>query len=114
LYRQTTTMYQPENLHAVILISEDNLFVIHCINLLRTIHENAFFERVFGKEDFEVLMNELNKEGFNAAWIIIDDKTKGNEIIALFKIIRDFESKMNLDVKVGVEGYFYNKKEQNV
>lgn len=98
-------MYQPENLHAVIIISEDNLFVIHCINLLRTINENAFFERVFGKEDFEVLMNELLKEGFNTAWIIIDDKTKVNEIIALFKIIREFESKMNLDIKVGIDSY---------
>jgi len=104
LYRQTTTMYKLENLHAIILISEDNLFVIHCINLLRTIHENAFYERVFGKEDFAVLIRELQKEGFNAAWIVIDNKTKGDEIIALFKIIREFESKMTLDVKVGIDG----------
>lgn len=103
-------MSNQENLHAIILVSEDNLFVIHCINHLRTPHENAFFERVFGKEDFEVLMSELQKEGFNAAWIIIDDKTKGNEIIDFFKIIREFESKMTLDIKVGVEGYFNTEK----
>jgi hypothetical protein len=99
-------MSKQENLQAVILISEDNLFVTHCINLLHSIYENAFYERSYGKEDFAVLMNELQKEGFNAAWIIIDDKTKGNEIIELFKIIREFESKMTLDIKVGVEGYF--------
>jgi hypothetical protein len=96
-------MYNQENLHAVILISEDNLFVIHCINLLRTIHENAFYERVFGKEDFEVLMSELLKEGFNAALIIIDNRTKGNEIISLFKIIRQFERAMKLEIKLGIE-----------
>ncbi len=96
-------MYKKENLHAVIVISDDNLFVIHCINLLRTIHENAFYERVFGKEDFEVLMHELQKEGFNAAWIIIDNMTKGDEIIALFKIIRQFERVMKLEIKLGLE-----------
>lgn len=110
MYRQTLSMSKQENLQAVILISEDSLFVTHCLNLIHINNENAFYERVFGKEDFAVLMSELQKEGFNDVCVIIDDKTKGNEMHALFKIIREFESKMTLDIKVGVEGYFKSER----
>jgi len=92
-------------LNAIIIVSEDNLFVTVCLCFIRTIHEDAFVERVFGLEDFVVLMRELIKEEFDAAWIIIDHKTKGNEMLSLYKEIEQFKKVMDIQTQVGMNGY---------
>ena len=53
-------MFKQDHLFAVVIISADILFVVQCLQLMRTKYEYAFVERVFGKEDFSVLLNELH------------------------------------------------------
>ena len=92
-------------LHAIVIVSEDKLFVTHCLCYIRSIHEDAFVERVFGLEDFVVLMRELIKEGFDAAWIIIDHNTKGNEMLSMYKEIEQFKELLELKTQVGIDYY---------
>lgn len=92
-------------LQAIVIVSEDNLFFTHCLCFIRTIHADAFVERVFELEDFVVLMRELIKEGFDAAWIIIDHKTKGNEMLSLYREIEQFKELLQLKTQVGMDDY---------
>jgi hypothetical protein len=92
-------------LKAIVIVSEDNLFVTHCLSSIRTIHEEAFVERVFGFEDFVVLMRELIKEAFDFGWIIIDHKTRGEDIILLYKEIEQFKKVIDIQTQVGMNGY---------
>lgn len=102
---QNSSMEYINKLHAIVIVSEDNLFVTHCLCFIRTIHEDAFVERVFGLEDFVVLLRELIKEGFDAAWIIIDHKTKGNEMLSMYKEIEQFKELLELKTQVGMDDY---------
>jgi hypothetical protein len=95
-------MNKEENLNAVVIISEDNLFITNCKNKQHTIQENAFFEHVFGIEVFKLLMSELHKEGFNKVWIIIDHKIKGDELLVYNLEIEYFKSLMLIRVQVGI------------
>ena len=94
-----------ENLNAVVIVSEENKFVINCINYQRTIHENSFFERVFGKEDLEVLLSELTKEGFSNCWIIINPNIKGDDMLAIYRLVEQFQLLMTLNIELGPENY---------
>lgn len=94
-----------ENLNAVVIVSEENKFVINCINYQRTIHENSFFERVFGKEDLEVLLSELKKEGFSNCWIIINPNIKGDDMLAIYRLVEQFQLLMTLNIELGPENY---------
>ena len=50
-------------------------------------------------------MCELIKEEFDAAWIIIDHKTKGNEMLSLYKEIEQFKKVIDIQTQVGMNGY---------
>lgn len=102
---KTLSMEYLNKLQAIVIVSEDNLFVTHCLCFISTIHKDAFVERVFGIEDFVVLMRELIKEGFDAAWIIIDHKTKGNEMLSLYREIEQFTELLELKTQVGMDDY---------
>jgi hypothetical protein len=100
-----------ENLNAVVIVSEENKFVINCINYQRTIHENSFFERVFGKEDLAVLLSELKKEGFSSCWIIINPNIKGDEMLAIYRLIEKFKLHMTMNIELGPENYLESSHE---
>jgi hypothetical protein len=96
-------MYKQDHLFAIIIISEDNLFVVQCLHLMRTKYEHAFIERVFGKEDFSVLLNELQKEEFTEGYIIIDSQIRGEEMLAIYKLIERHKAFMNLNIHIGID-----------
>jgi len=107
-------MYTEENLNAVVIVSEDNKFVVNCVEYHRTIHENSFFERVFGKEDLEVLLIELKKEGFSRCWIIINPNVNGDEMIAIYKLIEQLKLQMMLNLELGLENYLESNHENSL
>lgn len=96
-------MYKQDHLFAIVIISEDNLFVVECLQLMRTKYEHVFIERVFGKEDFSVLLNELQKEEFTEGYIIIDSQIRGEEMLAIYKLIERYKAFMNLNIHIGID-----------
>jgi hypothetical protein len=70
---------------------------------MRTKYEHAFIERVFGKEDFSVLLNELQKEEFTEGYIIIDSQIRGEEMLAIYKLIERYKAFMNLNIHIGID-----------
>lgn len=99
-------MIKPNILNAVVIISEDNLFVAGCKKSLNTTHEDAFFGRVYGYEDFKVLTSELHKEYFSYVRVIIDEKIKNDEILAIYREIELFKQLIQFSAQVGLKECF--------
>ena len=99
-------MEKREEYKAIIIVTEDNLFLTYCLQFILFKFPHLFIERSFGIEDFSVLITELIKEEFQSCLVIIDHKTKGNELILFDRFIHSIEHQLTIDVQLGLDEYY--------
>ncbi len=91
---------------AILIVTEDNLFLTYCLQFILFKFPHLFIERSFGIEDFSVLITELIKAEFQSCLVIIDHKTKGNELILFDRFIHSIEHQLTIDVQLGLDEYY--------
>ena len=99
-------MGKQEEYKAIIIVTEDNLFLTYCLQFILFKFPHLFIERSFGIEDFSVLITELIKEEFQSCLVIIDHKTKGNELILFDRFILSIQHQLTIDVQLGLDEYY--------
>ena len=91
---------------AILIVTEDNLFLTYCLQFILFKFPHLFIERSFGIEDFSVLITELIKEEFQSCLVIIDHRTKGNELILFDRFIHSIQHQLTIDVQLGLDEYY--------
>ena len=99
-------MEKQEAYKAILIVTEDNLFLTYCLQFILFKFPHLFIERSFGIEDFSVLITELIKEEFQSCLVIIDHKTKGNELILFDRFILSIQHQLTIDVQLGLDEYY--------
>jgi hypothetical protein len=102
-------MVKQEAYKAILIVTEDNLFLTYCLQHILFKWPNLFIERSFGIEDFSVLIMELIKEDFIKCLVIIDHKTKGNELILFDRFIHSIRNQLTIEVQIGLDEYNKNQ-----
>jgi hypothetical protein len=99
-------MGKQEEYKAIIIVTEDNLFLTYCLQFILFKFPHLFIERSFGIEDFSVLITELIKEEFQSCLVIIDHKTKGNELLHFDRFIESIKNELVIEVQLGLDEYY--------
>jgi hypothetical protein len=99
-------MEKREEYKAIIIVTEDNLFLTYCLQHILFKWPNLFIEQSFGIEDFSVLITELIKEEFQSCLVIIDHKTKGNELLYFDRFIESIKNELVIDIQLGLDEYY--------
>jgi hypothetical protein len=99
-------MEKREEYKAIIIVTEDNLFLTYCLQHILFKWPNLFIEHSFGIEDFSVLITELIKEEFQSCLVIIDHKTKGNELLYFDRFIESIKNELVIDIQLGLDEYY--------
>ena len=89
--------------NAVLIVSEDNFFVIKALNKLREEQLNALVERCDTTSDFMVMMEELIIDQFNSVLIITDYNEDTDTFRAIEKFIENNEGLINVTIQLGSE-----------
>jgi hypothetical protein len=96
-------MKNRKNRKAIVVFSEDNLFLVRCLHLIKEINRDSFIERVHEVEDLSIFLSELVIEKFDLVFIIIDYKVKGDSMAHSFRELEKFNHKIELKVQLGMD-----------
>ena len=92
---------------AVIIFSEDNLFIKYSLMKLREDHVDSIIERSINVDDFIVLIEEFLSEGLSEIKVICDGNSSLNDINEIEEIIEKYSKTINFSYSKGIEDLFY-------
>jgi len=90
---------------AIIIVSEDSLFVSLALFKLKEDYIDAIVERAIGIEDFEILLIELINEGICSIQVICDGALSINEMSEIEEIIDNYSNQIVFKLIKGMEEY---------
>jgi hypothetical protein len=83
---------------AIIIVSEDSLFVSLALFKLKEDYIDAIVERAIGIEDFEILINDLNNQGIYSIQVICDGDLSINEVSEMEDIIDKYANEIAFNI----------------
>lgn len=95
---------------AVIIFSEDNLFVKFTLMKLRDDHFEALIERSRDVEHFTLLLDEFIKENLTNVRVICDGNLALDVIFELEDLLDKYSDQIDFEYHRGIEEYYdYNE-----
>lgn len=81
---------------AIVIISEDSLFVTSIIGKISISEMEVLIERAIGLVDFKILIDELIREGFIEIKVIVDPKITFDDYLEIEKYTNSMYSDRNI------------------